>query len=197
MKLNLKEDERIIIILRATKLILAWPAVLGATLIFLSIFLFIPLFSFGLTGVIIFWLAIASGLLYALTKFWFWIRNQVIITNKKIVDIYQRKFFDVVVSEAPFYEVDDISFRQKGVWAHIFNYGNLTINFKNSKVILEIKKIHDPAGTSSILQDIKNTLASADISTIERMIEKFSTLGETERKALLHSLSEFEKNPKD
>lgn len=156
MKLILKDDERIIIVLRATKLVLFWPFLAGAVLIFLPVFLFIPLVAFGLSGVIIFWSSIAIGLLYFLTKLWFWLHNAVHVTNKRIVDVHQKKLFEVIVSEVPFYEIDDISFRRKGLWQNMLNYGTITLNLKNSRVSLEIKKIKKPAVIQILLQDLKN-----------------------------------------
>lgn len=157
MKLILKDDERIIIILRATKLALFWPFLAGAVLVFLPVFLFIPLVAFGLAGIILFWASMAIGILYFLTKLWFWLRNAVYVTNKRIVDVHQKKLFEVIVSEAPFYEIDDISFRRKGFWQNMLNYGTIVLNLKSSRVSVEIKKIKKPAQAQTVLQDIRNT----------------------------------------
>lgn len=123
----------------------------------MPIFLFIPLFAFGLAGVILFWFSIIIGAFYFLVKFWFWLRNAVYVTSKRIVDVHQKRLFEVVVSEAPFYEIDNISFYRKGFWSNLLNYGAITINLKNSRVSLEIKKIKKPARTQTLLQDLKNT----------------------------------------
>lgn len=156
MKLILKDDERIITILRATKLVFFWPFLVSMILIFLPVFLFIPLVAFGRSGVILFWSSVVIGIVYFLAKLWFWLRNAVYVTNKRIVDVHQKKLFEVIVSEAPFYEIDDISFRRKGLWQNLLNYGAITLNLKNSRVSLEIKKIKKPAQVQTLLQDLKN-----------------------------------------
>ncbi len=194
MKLILKDDERIIVVLRATKLVLIFPLLIGFFLIFLPIFLFIPLFSFGITGTIFFWFSVVVGLLWTFKKFSLWVYNKAIVTNKRIIDRYQKNIFDVVVSEANFSQIEDISFRKKGLLQHIFDYGSINISLENLKVGLEIKKVKRPAAMQALLIDLKNAGLNSETSTLEKMIERFKELGPIERKALLHSLGELDKN---
>ena len=55
-------------------------------------------------------------------KSYIWRRTQAIITDKRIIDIHQRKLFDVTVSEAGFYQVEDVAFRKKGVLQNFFDW---------------------------------------------------------------------------
>ena len=50
-----------------------------------------------------------------------------IVTTKRLIDIDQRSLFNREVNELAIEKVEDISYKQNGVWGAIFDYGNVSV----------------------------------------------------------------------
>jgi len=53
--------------------------------------------------------------------------NVVIVTSEKITQMIYRTIFDRKISQLSIGDVQDVTVSQRGIFAHIFNYGTLTI----------------------------------------------------------------------
>ena len=80
------------------------------------------------------------------------------ITNDRLVDMEQNNLFARTVSEVDLYRIQDVTSEVKGIAAHMFNYGTLTIQTAGSKPQFKIHNISDP---HSLRQQILD-LADAD-----------------------------------
>ncbi len=50
-----------------------------------------------------------------------------IVTSKRLIDIDQKSLFSREVNELAIEKVEDISYKQNGVWGAIFDYGNVSV----------------------------------------------------------------------
>ncbi len=166
-KLNLKENERIVKIVRCYPLTYFFPILATFILIATPFFFLFLFFSWGLIGLVIFLGLIFLGIIYGAREFVLWYFNVFVITNQRIVDIDQRGFFDRIVSEAPFEKIQDISYRIKGIFQTLFHYGNIQIQTAGTALRLELKNIYQPEKVQELItylikQDQKLKSQSAD-----------------------------------
>lgn len=153
-KITLKAGEEVAAIIRHFGLTL-WPKILAVLLLLVLPFFFIfPLFKRGAWGVGLFFAPIILGALYAIRVFVAWYYNVFIITNKRVIDIDQRGFFERIVSEADFSEIQDVSHRRKGIWQTIFRYGDVRIQIADTDIGLEIKNVRAPEETQQLISDL-------------------------------------------
>jgi hypothetical protein len=153
-KISLKSGEEIITVVRHYGLTL-WPKILvAAFLIVVPFFFLFPLFKWGPWGVGLFIFPILLGIVYAIRIFILWYYNAFIITNRRVIDVDQRGFFERIVSEADFSEVKDVSHRRKGVWQTIFRYGDIRIKISDTDIGLGIKNIRAPEEIQQLISDL-------------------------------------------
>lgn len=153
-KISPKAGEEIIAVVRHYGLTL-WPKILAAILLFTLPFFFIfPLFKWGYWGVALFLFPILLGIIFALKTFIVWYYNAFIITNRRVIDLDQRGFFERIVSEAPLETIQDVSHRRKGIWQTIFCYGDVRIQIADTDTGLEIKNVRAPEITQQLISDL-------------------------------------------
>ncbi len=153
-KVSLKAGEEIVAVVRHFGLTF-WPKILVAAFFIIAPFFFLfPLFKWGPWGVAIFLLPIALGVFYAVRTFVLWYYNSFIITNRRVIDIDQRGFFERIVSEAVYENIKDVSYRRKGVWQTIFRYGDIRIQIVDTEIGLEIKNVRAPEDVQRLISDL-------------------------------------------
>ncbi len=84
--------------------------------------------------------------------------DMLVITNDRLLDIEQRNLFARSISETDLYQVQDVSSEVIGVFATIFNYGNVTIQTAGAVLKFMVHNVHDPNG----LRDEILSLAEED-----------------------------------
>lgn len=141
---HLKEGEEIICLVRRYYLTYAFHIFLALVFVLLPFFFLYPLFRWGTAGVIIFILALAFGLIFALRQSVIYYQNALVVTKERILDFDQKGLFERVVSESTYDKIQDVSFRIKGIMPTLFNYGDLEIQTAGSQANLEIKDIAEP-----------------------------------------------------
>lgn len=92
---------------------------------------------------LVLWYVVIS--LYVLQNIIVWFFNVLIVTDKRVIDLDVSWPFHRAVTEARLTQVEDVSFRQTGFFANIFNYGNVNIQTAGIKQDIEIERIPDPA----------------------------------------------------
>lgn len=126
-------------------------ALLPALLILASFFFMLPLFSFGRAGVAVFGISIAFGLLLAARIAYRWHWNSFIVTDRRIIDVDQRGFFDRVVSEVGFERITDVAYRMRGLAGHVFRYGTVTVRTQGAGANLELSHIPHPENVHELI----------------------------------------------
>lgn len=151
---NLKEGEETVRIVRQYPWCYAFSIVLTVLLITLPFFLMFLLFRQGWWGILIFFLLLILGLIYGSRQAMMWYFDGFLITNQRIIDFDQKGLFDRAVSEAQFSRVQDISFKKKGVFQTMLNYGTVVVQTASSKVNLELKNVYQPEKVQSLLVEL-------------------------------------------
>lgn len=181
-KIKLKENEIIVTVVRRYGLTLFWWWTLVVVLFALPFFFMFWLFMNGWWGQSLFVLSLVVGLFFLFRIMFLWKRNSFIITTHRLIDIEQRGFFDQIVSEIPYDQIEDVIGRVKGFWGTFLRFGNLDVRSGNGKVRIIIEKIKQPVYLQQEVNEIR-----------EKYLSKFSHefSGET-ASAIIDKLYELE-----
>ena len=57
------------------------------------------------------------------------------------------------MSSVSFKDVEDVLVRKKGLWANLFNYGDVIIQNKTQQFVIDVPKINYPQELLTLLQD--------------------------------------------
>ncbi len=143
-KINLRENEEIIEVVRSAGVLSFFGYVFGLLILLTTSFFSTWLLTYGRPGSA----AVGAGLFFGLLFiFRAWLKrryNYWVITNLRIVDIDRLGFFNKVISEIWFEELADIYIHKKGILAGIFNYADIVAESVVEQYVLEIKKIYQP-----------------------------------------------------
>lgn len=153
--IQLKEHERIITTVRRYGLTYFWHGFLVALLIGSSFFFMFWLFAHDWWGQTLFGLDTGIGFLLLLRAIFLWQKNLFIITTHRVIDIDQRGFFDKIISEIPYDQIEGVSGRIKGVFGTIFRYGEINIQTGAGKVQICLQKIKQPVALQQQINELR------------------------------------------
>lgn len=91
---------------------------------------------------------------YGILSFISWYFNIHLITNRRVVDLDYYGFLFYRLSEAPLYQVQDITYQVGGLFSVIFNFGDLFIQTAAEKREFDFLRIPNPAKVHDLLTDL-------------------------------------------
>ena len=153
-KINLKDDEEIVMIVRSYALVHLWKYAIGAIFLLVSSFFMFRLFFFGWWGDVVFAIGMAIGF-YMIVRTWFMSRkNMLVITSARAIDIYRSGWFEEIISEVSFLDIKEVTIRKKGIWQSLFSLGDIDIGSRSEQLVLEAKNVYSPAQVQSVISDL-------------------------------------------
>lgn len=152
---HLKEGEETVKIVRAHALSQMFKVAIIIILVLLPFFLLFPLFQRGFWGVIGFFILLIAAITFTTRTVIIWYYNAFMITNKRIIDFDQKGLFDKTVSVATYDKIQDISFKKKGVFSTLFNYGTIVIQTAGANANLEIRNVFEPEKIQDVIMEIQ------------------------------------------
>jgi uncharacterized membrane protein YdbT with pleckstrin-like domain len=152
---HLKEGEETVKIVRAYILSQILKMAIVIMLVLLPFFFLFPLFQRGFWGVAGFFALLIVAIVFTVRTVIIWYYNAFMITNKRIIDFDQRGLFDKTVSVATYDKIQDISFKKKGVFSTLFNYGTIIIQTASSNANIEIRNILAPEKIQDVIMEIQ------------------------------------------
>lgn len=153
--IQLKPDEKVIIIYRRYGWTYIGPMVVTIVLLLIPFFLLTLLFAWGWWGIAAFVVILVIAVWYGLRKAITWYYNACIITSQRVVDIDQRGFFDRTVSELPHTKVQDVSYRVKGLLGTLFRVGTVTIQALPGLPKIELRRMKHPMQIADLLTQLR------------------------------------------
>jgi uncharacterized membrane protein YdbT with pleckstrin-like domain len=143
---------------------LPWWIFLFAWMVVPFFFLY-PLWQQGWIGVVIFGALVISSFLMAWRTYFSWQRTALIVTDQRLVDIDQHGFFNRLITEVDLNEVEEISFKVKGLVATIFRFGSVLIRTAGERADIFLRHVHQPIKLHHLLNDLmEETKSSTEIS---------------------------------
>ncbi|MBU6447281.1 PH domain-containing protein [Patescibacteria group bacterium] len=79
--------------------------------------------------------------------------NYTIITNKRLIDIYQTGLFKRKVAELTFHTVEDVSSTVKGIFGTAFNYGNIVVQTAGERDQFFMNNVPNPQAIEKAIYD--------------------------------------------
>lgn len=153
-KINLKDNEKVVDIIRPHILARIWEYFFGAVLLLATSFFMFRLFSYGWWGNVIYGLGMFLGF-YIVFRAWFMSRkNILVLTSTRVVDVHRVGWFDEIISSVSYLDVKDVAVRKKGIGQSLFNFGGLSIASKSESFVLEVLNIYNPAEVQILLSDL-------------------------------------------
>jgi len=153
-KIQLKDDEKIILVVQPYILTYVWKYVFGLAFLFVSSFFMFRLFFYGWWGKAVFWSGMFLGF-YIIFRAWLMSHtNVLVVTSERVVDIHRLGWFDEIISSVSYMDIKDVAIRKKGIAQSLFNFGGIAIATKSEQFVLEILNISNPAKTQLFLSDI-------------------------------------------
>lgn len=123
-------------------------------------FFLFPLFRQGAVGVVIFFALVGSALVFSFRDYLRWSNTMLVITDRRIIDVERRAFFERVVSEIPYARVDDVTYRVKGLVPTLFRYGDVRVHAAGSGADIEFRRVARPSRVHDLIHDLRDAPAS-------------------------------------
>ncbi len=152
---DLKPHEEILAVVRQSLIPLFWKFLLFTLWLIIPFFFLFPLFREGVWGVVVFFALVISGFALLLRQYMRWHGTTFIVTDRRVVDIDQRGFFDRIVTEAPYSQIDEASYRVKGFWATVFRYGSIRLDLAGSAADIKFERVYRPARIHNLINDLR------------------------------------------
>ncbi len=111
---------------------------------------FVPL-KYQLVGILIWYLI---TWMFILESFLDWYFNVYIVTDKRIVDIDFWGLLYKNISETPYFNVQDVTYRTGGIIQTLFNYGDVYIQTAAEKREFEFESVPNPAEVYDKITDL-------------------------------------------
>lgn len=160
-----EEEERVILFLRQHIVVNVPWVTIAIVLVFAPSLLLLPVLmhnvpfalppSYLLVGALA-WYLVTLG--FVLTNFLRWFFNIYIVTNERIVDIDFYYLLFKRFSQAELEKIQDISFSTGGVFATIFNYGNVMVETAGEAPNLEFAAVPRPDRVVETIRSITEGL---------------------------------------
>lgn len=152
---ELKPHEEVLATVRESMIPNFWGFFLYIVWLLVPFFFLFPLFRQGIAGMIVFFGLAGSGFVLLLRRYIRWRGSTLILTDKRVVDIDQKGFFDQIVTEAPYEQIDEASYRIKGFCATVFRYGDVRMDLSGSAADIIFKNIYRPSRIHNLINDLR------------------------------------------
>jgi hypothetical protein len=171
----LKDDERLVRVIRSFPLTFFWSGLFSLVFLLLPFFIMIPLFDIGIFGLILFGLILFIGLVLSIRTIVIAYFNCLIVTERRVIDWDQRGLFEKVISEADYDKIQDISYRVKGVFGTMLQFGTIQIQTAGSAPVLELKRVHRPQKMQALISDVKRNSEIDKEQNLHRTVSQNNT----------------------
>ena len=143
-KINLHSAEEVIQVVRRHGVVYFWHYLLGLGIMIVKSFLMFWLFAQGWWGYAVFIAGMILGI-FIIARAWFHHRqNLAVITSERVVDVHRPGWFSEAVSPVGHLDIQDVFVEKRGIWASIFNYGNVIVRSKNNQTVLCLEHVPEP-----------------------------------------------------
>ncbi len=172
-EITLEEDEYVELAIRRSKigLIIIW---LGVLLGFVALTFVLVLFAHGATSSSIFKITAASkhylyimvfslyaililvGIVATIT----YASNKLFITNKRAIQMSMTSLFSKSVNVIDLVSIEDVSFKQNGVFEHIFQLGTIRMSTVGDETTYTFKYVNTPRDELDTITHLVHTVKS-------------------------------------
>lgn len=155
MELKLKEQERILSEVLQYGLTQMWHYFVGFLFLFLAAFFMFWFLGHDWWGISLFSVLIFLGFFTIFRNYYLWKKNVFYITTHRLIDIDQKGFFEKVVSEIPYDQIEDVHGKIKGMWGMLLRFGTVSIQTGGGKVKIILQNIKRPLQLQQQINELR------------------------------------------
>lgn len=148
--------------------------VLSVLLFLLPFFFLFPLLRLGTPGFLIFGALAISSLIYLIRNLTKRKNTALIITDRRIVDVDQKGLFDRVVTEIGHHQVDEASYRIRGMMPTIFRYGELRLKTSGETADIHFIRVRKPEQVQNLINELRHVIDDEEHSAQEEKIRRIA-----------------------
>ncbi len=137
--------------------------VLCGVLLVLPFFLLFPLWKQGTLGIVLFFLLLLSGVILLFRQYLKWSRTVFVITDQRVVDHEQKGFFNRVVTQARYDQMDEVSYQVKGIFPTLFRYGTVRLELHGASADIVVPHVVRPSHVTDLLNDLRTSPKPNDL----------------------------------
>ncbi|PIR66460.1 MAG: hypothetical protein COU51_03835 [Parcubacteria group bacterium CG10_big_fil_rev_8_21_14_0_10_36_14] len=196
---KLKEGEEVLLVVRQTPIVYSTAILFGLLFFLLPFFFLFPLFSWGKIGMVIFFILLGGAIFFTLYQLIDWYFNCGIVTNVRVIDIDQKGLFNRIVSEVPYYKIDDVSYNIKGIKQSMFRYGNVVVAIRGYRSSVTLRNVAKPAMIQELVLEVERRVRKWDENeeqkkpVMDKIMEEMDKLSSVEKRALALALKKMKK----
>ncbi len=150
---NLQAGEVLIRMIRRDLLAGVRPLLVAALLVLLDFFLLTFFLRHGAWGILAFFLLLVTAMVLAIRSFVEWQLNALLVTNQRIVHVWQQGFFTRMVSALPYASVADVRSTVKGPLQTALGLGTIEV-LNASGEPLRLEGVRHPSQVQTSLVDL-------------------------------------------
>ncbi len=152
--------EEVVLVFRQHPVVLRRPLIYGLLAIVISI---LPLDFITDENLFSIFIKVTIAVFVLTLVYWFyhwlgWYYSVYILTDRRLIDIRQKGFFNRRVSEVGFEKIQSINYHIKGFQAAIMKFGDITVQTYTTQWIL--KNVHHPEEVHNQLMSVANSTTS-------------------------------------
>jgi hypothetical protein len=173
-KIILKPEEELLNIVHESSCAHLLKFVLLGLWVLLPFFFLFPLLRGGVPGLVFFFLILLPGILYLYRAYRKWSGTALVVTDKRIIDIHQKRLFERKVSEVYYRQLEDVVYRTKGIVPTLCRYGDVRLKLKGDRSDIIFYRIGRPERVVNLIQDLRKVGKGAPITEKEKTVSKIA-----------------------
>lgn len=150
---NLKDDEKIIRIIRSHLLKYFFSAIAVILLLLLPTFFFLPLVRFGIFGKLLIFFSYFAAVLFFFRQMFLWRLHCFVVTDKRVMMVGQTGLLKRTVSECIFDNMQGVRYNTEGLLKTLFHLGDVRImTFSGEGSDLLLDYVHQPEQVQKLIK---------------------------------------------
>jgi len=182
-QLNIKEGERVLAVERAAWVTVILPFLIASLFVLAPLFFTTPLLRIGTLGFIIIGTSEALGIFIAARVLVIWRGSVLAVTERRLIVVRRKGFFEREVVELPFARVHEVSYRVKGPFATLLGYGTLLVESAGSAEPICMDCVSSPARLQDLLTELQEA-SGRGAGDFGEMLQAVSQLDDARLKML-------------
>jgi len=158
-KFDLQENEKLVEMIRQTETVLIKPALIILALIYMPWYFLIKYdLQYDYRHVLLAWTVLV--LLYAINKYFLWLLNVYILTDRRIIQVRYTTLFKKRVEEGDLGNIIGAGIATTGIFSSLAGYGDIELRFIHSSQPLILSKVRNPEAIKNLIWNHKPKVAS-------------------------------------
>lgn len=164
-KFDLFENEKVLSIYRQTEAVLFKPVIIVFILIYFPWYF---LLKYDLAAdylrLLFFWTILVS--VYAVRRYFLWLLNSYLLTDKRLVKISYSGLFSKKISEVPLNRILNVGFSTSGFWQSLFKFGSVEVQAEGLAEPMILANVAHPSQIKDFLWNSHNNQGKSPEGTI-------------------------------